>query len=61
MATGRVGDGGIFPRPAPRPRPRCGEGFPPRPRPVPQRGRGIFPASGRGPDRVGESPPRCHP
>jgi len=31
MATGRVGDGGIFPRP--RPRPRCGEGFPPRPRP----------------------------
>ena len=36
MATRRVGEGGIFPRP----RPCCGEGFPPRPRrgSIPRRG-----------------------
>jgi len=42
MATGRVGDGGIFPRPRPRPDPRphprpcsrCGDGFRPRPAPT---------------------------
>jgi len=55
METGRVGDGGIFPRPRPRsqPRPRpcphLGDGFPPRPRrgSVPRRGPAVH------------NPPRC--
>ena len=46
MATGRVGDGGIFPRPRPCHRPGYGDGFRPRPRPrrgsVPLRGPNEF-------------------